>query len=59
MAPSKQFKSKLKIDALQEGKFLNIREMNVQSKFKVSTVLPYVYPVKITKKGTITIFMTV
>ena len=52
MGPSKPFKSKLKIDALQKGRFLNIKEMNVRSNFKVSTISPYGHLFKVNKKDT-------
>ena len=52
MGPWKRFKSKLKIDALQKGRFLNIKEMNVQSCFKVSTISPYGHRLKVNKNDT-------
>ena len=52
MGPSKPFKSKLKIDALRKGRFLNIKEMNVRSNFKVSTISPYGHLFKVNKKDT-------
>ena len=52
LGPSKRFKSKLKIDALQNGRFLNIKVMNVQSNFKVSIISPYGHPFKVNKKDT-------